>query len=105
VGKALYATLLHLLKAQGAKNALAGITLPNPRSVAFHESFGFRPVGVYHTVGYKLNRWHDVGWWELRLDPSPAPPGEVVQRIGKIAGTGSWERAVQAGLRQLKHPG
>jgi L-amino acid N-acyltransferase YncA len=75
LGRTLYQTLFSLLRLQGFYAAHAGITLPNPASVALHESVGFRPVGVYRSVGWKLGSWHDVGWWQLRLQPHPpAPP-------------------------------
>jgi L-amino acid N-acyltransferase YncA len=77
VGRALYERLFELLLEQGFYLAHAGITLPNPGSVALHESFGFRPVGVYTAVGYKFGAWHDVGWWRMPLrepDAEPAPP-------------------------------
>ena len=37
-------------------NAYAGITLPNPASVALHEAIGMRRIGVYERVGFKLAR-------------------------------------------------
>lgn len=77
VGRSLYERLFEYLKRQGFCNAYAGIALPNPASVAFHESMGFEPVGIYKSVGFKLGRWHDVGWWALRLadaDCAPAAP-------------------------------
>ena len=77
IGKALYERLLRVLRLQGYQNAYAGITLPNPASVGLHESVGFRPVGVYHQVGFKRGQWHDVGWWHLSLgEPisNPQPP-------------------------------
>lgn len=76
IGKGLYASLLAILSAQGYVNAYAGIALPNAASVALHESVGFKPIGVYRRVGYKLGRWHDVGWWELTLQPHEESPGE-----------------------------
>ena len=45
----------------------AGIALPNNASVGLHEAMGFRLVGVYRGVGYKLGAWRDVGWWGLAL--------------------------------------
>ena len=42
-----FETLLTLLRAQGFCAAHAGVTLPNAASVALHEAFGFRPIGVY----------------------------------------------------------
>ena len=74
IGRALYSALLLLLKLQGFFNAFAGIALPNPASVALHEAMGFRPVGIYRSVGYKLGAWRDVGWWQLPLqDVQDAP--------------------------------
>ena len=61
VGKTLYTALLEILTSQGFYNAYAGITLPNTSSIRLHESVGFRPVGTYQEVGYKLGAWHDVG--------------------------------------------
>jgi L-amino acid N-acyltransferase YncA len=77
IGRALYTSLFALLRLQGFHAAHAGITLPNAGSVRLHESVGFRHVGIYPAVGFKLGAWHDVGWWQLRLRESvgrPAPP-------------------------------
>jgi L-amino acid N-acyltransferase YncA len=77
VGTALYRSLFDLLELQGFCNAYAGITLPNPASVRLHSRLGFRPIGVYQSVGYKLGRWHDVAWFVKDLAPhrlSPEPP-------------------------------
>jgi phosphinothricin acetyltransferase len=67
VGAALYGVLLPGLRQQGYHAAFAGIALPNPASVALHERCGFAPVGVYREVGFKLGRFHDVGWWQRLL--------------------------------------
>ena len=77
IGKVLYTTLFALLRLQGFYNVYAGITLPNPASVALHEAMGMRQVGIYQRVGYKQGVWHDVGWWQKELQPhilEPAPP-------------------------------
>lgn len=76
LGRALYTALFEIVRAQGFCNAYAGITLPNAGSVALHESMGFAPLTVYRGVGYKLGAWHDVGWWELALQPRPPAPPE-----------------------------
>jgi L-amino acid N-acyltransferase YncA len=67
VGRALYAALLPHLKAAGYHAAFAGIALPNPRSIALHEAFGFTPIGIYREVGWKMGGWRDVGWWQTLL--------------------------------------
>lgn len=77
VARGLYGALLDVLERQGYHAAHAGITLPNDASRGFHEAMGFRPVGVYPAVGWKHGRWHDVGWWQLRLRDGPAAPGEI----------------------------
>jgi phosphinothricin acetyltransferase len=74
VGRALYAELLDRLAAQGFRVAIAGVTLPNPASVALHEGMGFEPIGALRDVGWKLGAWHDVGYWQLRLRPDAADP-------------------------------
>jgi phosphinothricin acetyltransferase len=86
IGQRLYRALFRVLRAQGFFNAYAGIALPNAASVALHESVGFVPVGIYRGVGFKLGRWHDVGWWSLRLQElreSPAPPTPLA-RLGDL---------------------
>jgi phosphinothricin acetyltransferase len=75
IGRGLYTSLFAILAAQGYFNAFAGIALPNPASVALHEAMGFEPIGVYRRVGYKLDRWHDVGWWQLILRQHQGSPG------------------------------
>jgi phosphinothricin acetyltransferase len=74
IGKALYTALFEVLAAQGYRQAMAGISLPNAASVALHEGLGFSPVGVYRAVGWKFAAWHDVGWWQRRLGGSDGPP-------------------------------
>jgi phosphinothricin acetyltransferase len=85
VGRALYGALLPLLRLQGFYVAHAGVTLPNAGSVGLHESFGFRPVGVFPAVGWKFGAWRDVGWWQLPLQArpeTPAPPVPLVEALG-----------------------
>ena len=75
VGRELYEGLLPLLARQRLRVACAGITLPNPGSVALHEAVGFQLVGVYRAIGYKAGTWHDVAWWQVQLlPPVPDPP-------------------------------
>jgi L-amino acid N-acyltransferase YncA len=77
-GRALYSELMARLRKQRFHVACAGVTLPNPASVALHESLGFVPVGIYRRIGWKDGSWRDVGWWQLELRPpgdgKPAEP-------------------------------
>ncbi len=65
VGTALYRHLLPVLAEQGIHSALGGISLPNPTSAALHEKFGFRPVATLPEVGFKFDRWIDIGYWQF----------------------------------------
>lgn len=76
VGRLLYARLVEEMTALGYVSLFAGIALPNEASVALHEAMGFRPVGVYRSVGFKHGRWRDVGWWQRMLADPPASPAE-----------------------------
>lgn len=68
VGRQLYRALFEDLRLRGKRTLIAGITLPNDASVRFHEAVGFRQVGIFSKVGFKFDRWHDVGFWEHDLD-------------------------------------
>jgi phosphinothricin acetyltransferase len=101
VGRALYESLFALLRLQGFYAAHAGITLPNPASVGLHEALGFRPVGVYRSVGFKRGAWHDVGWWQLPLRErtgTPDPP----RSLAEAQRDPEWGRALAAGERRLE---
>lgn len=77
IGTLLYRRLFDILKQQGITNLLAGITIPNPESEAFHQNIGFKKIGNYQKIGCKFNRWYDVGWWELFIaapDYTPEKP-------------------------------
>jgi len=76
VGRLLYDDLLERLRGQGFVNVYAGVTLPNPASVALHEAIGMRRIGVYEGVGYKLGEWRDVAWFGMRLLEPTDPPAE-----------------------------
>jgi phosphinothricin acetyltransferase len=67
IGTQLYRALIDALREREVHYVTGGIALPNAASVALHERLGFRKVGHFSEVGYKLGRWVDVGYWELIL--------------------------------------
>ena len=67
IGKALYSALLGFLENNNVHVILGGIALPNEKSIKLHERLGFRKVAQLEEVGFKFNKWIDVGYWELRL--------------------------------------
>ena len=70
LGTALYQELIEQLKALGVNAVIGGVTLPNDASVALHEKIGMKKVGHFHEVGFKFDRWCDVGFWQLNLPRS-----------------------------------
>lgn len=99
VGRALYTSLFGILRSLGYVNAYAGITLPNPASVALHQAMGMESIGVYLHTGYKLGGWHDVGWWRGLLQPIPTHP-QSPQPIGDLTDASRWEPLLALGLRR-----
>lgn len=89
VGKALYARLFAVLRAQGFVVVLAGVTVPNAASERLHESVGMVNAGEFAPVGYKLGRWMGVRYYHkvLRhLGPEEHPgPLRAVSEV--------WDRA------------
>lgn len=101
VGRALYTALLRVLQSQGVYNAQAGITLPNAASVGLHEAMGFRPIGIYRKIGFKLGGWHDVQWWELTLQAHVSAPA-APRPLPAVQGSREWQDALAVGTSLLQ---
>ncbi|MFT5572127.1 MAG: L-amino acid N-acyltransferase YncA [Cryomorphaceae bacterium] len=67
-GSKLYQELLKALTDKNFHVAIGGISLPNAKSVGLHEKFGFEKVGHFREVGYKFDKWVDVGYWQINLE-------------------------------------
>jgi len=67
IGSKLYGQLLPILQERRIHTVMGGIALPNEASVALHEKFGLRKVAQFDEVGFKFNRWIDVGYWQRTL--------------------------------------
>ncbi|GAC1476584.1 MAG: GNAT family N-acetyltransferase [Candidatus Dormibacteraceae bacterium] len=66
-GSRLYRELFKILEGEDVHRANAGITLPNPASVALHERFGFKRIALFTEQGRKFGRFWDVAWFEKPL--------------------------------------
>ncbi|HEV2473211.1 MAG TPA: GNAT family N-acetyltransferase [Chthonomonadales bacterium] len=100
-GTALYTTLIAILTLQGYYKAFAGITLPNPASIALHEKMRYLPVGIYRGVGYKNGEWRDVAWYQRKLreeTPTPAAP----MSIEEVRSMPEYEQAFEDGAALLR---
>ena len=71
VGRVLYEGLLRAMAGAGVHTAVAMVALPNPASVALHESVGFEYVGTMRQVGHKFDRSIDAAWYQKLLSVSP----------------------------------
>lgn len=67
IGKHLYQDLIDDAYKQEYHSLIGGISLPNEASVGLHEHFGFKKSAHYTEVGFKFNKWIDVGYWQLML--------------------------------------
>ena len=67
LGSRLYKKLIDAIREMGMHAVIGGISLPNNASVGLHEKLGFVKTGQFPEVGYKFDRWVDVGYWHCRL--------------------------------------
>lgn len=67
LGLSLYAALIDATRTCSLHAVIGGIALPNASSVGLHERLGFKKVAHFEQVGYKQDRWIDVGYWQLLL--------------------------------------
>lgn len=67
IGTRLYSELLSRIHGLSLHTVMGGIALPNEPSVRLHERLGFRKVAHFEQVGFKQDRWIDVGYWQLLL--------------------------------------
>ena len=101
IGRALYTSLFRCLTLQGYCTAVARITLPNPASVTLHESMGFQAVGVNRGIGYKHGQWHDVGIWQMEIQPRPQSP-KAPRPFVALSHTEEWSAALSSGEALIK---
>lgn len=66
-GTKLYERLFAALRERGMHAVIGGVALPNPASVALHEKLGMTKVAHFREVGFKFDKWIDVGYWEVTL--------------------------------------
>ncbi len=63
-GTKLYKHLMDTLTESGMHCLYGVIALPNEGSSALHDKLGFTKCGHFSQVGYKFEKWLDVGYWE-----------------------------------------
>lgn len=85
IGKALYSKLERALVLQGITNVNACIAYTKQEdehlhndSVKFHESLGYKSIGIFHKCAYKFNKWYDMVWMEKFIAPHKDMPNPIV---------------------------
>ena len=68
IGATLYQQLISEMKTLSYQTLVGGIALPNNSSIALHEKLNFKKVAHFQRIGFKLNQWVDVGYWQLLLE-------------------------------------
>lgn len=80
VGRALLSQLIDACEAAGYRQMVAVIgDSANTPSIGLHAALGFRQVGVFTSVGFKLRRWVDTVLMQRPLGPGD---GELPGRRG-----------------------
>ena len=77
LGKALSERMLDILEKQGYRSIVAVIALPNDASVALHRSLGYELAGTLKNLGFKLDEWRDVSFWQINFGDPDTPPTDV----------------------------
>ena len=67
IGKELFSKLLEISKGYGVHTIVSGITIPNKESISLHEKFGFKKIAEFEEIGFKNNKWLNVGYWQKLL--------------------------------------
>jgi len=67
IASALYEKLFEILRVQGVVKIMAVITIPNDKSVLFHEKLGFVLSGTITESGYKFDQFWDVCFYQKTL--------------------------------------
>ena len=86
IGRALYETLMELLRRQGVKTVYGVVTSPNVPSEALHKALGFHQAAHFRDAGWKNGEWHDVTWFERELAPHDGAP-TTLRPICEVSGT------------------
>jgi phosphinothricin acetyltransferase len=73
LGTKLYRALIDHYRSTRIHAIIGGVALPNDASTGLHEKLGFQKIAHFKEVGWKFDRWIDVGYWELILTPGGGP--------------------------------
>ena len=91
LGRATMEAVIRVVRLQGFRLVIAGVTLPNAGSEGLHLALGFRRVGAFDAVGWKNGQWWGVDFFALELfpavdgaDPTPIRPLPALLRTPEL---------------------
>jgi phosphinothricin acetyltransferase len=95
LGRLLMEAVIRVLRLQGYRSVIAGITLPNDASVALHTGLGFVRIGQFDKVGWKAGAWHGVDFYGLELGPRiHGNEPDALRPLPNLLGSPELERAL-----------
>ncbi len=98
LGRATMEAVLRVVRLQGFRMVVAGVTPPNAGSTGLHEALGFERVGAFEGVGWKSGRWWDVEFFELELFPASDGADPIpIRPLPDLLGTPELARAITGG--------
>ncbi len=98
LGRAAMGALLRILRLQGFRLVVAGVTPPNPASLGLHRALGFEPVGEFGAIGWKAGAWHGVEFLALELFAArEGMPPDPVRPLPELLGTADLAAALAGG--------
>lgn len=71
-GKILFSELLDKVKELQYHHVVAKILVCNPKSIQFHQKFGFEIVGIQKEIGFSQGKWQDIVIMQLIFPDIPA---------------------------------
>ncbi|WP_349409549.1 N-acetyltransferase family protein [Pseudalkalibacillus sp. SCS-8] len=68
IGSMLLAKLIRHAKDYNYHSIVAVIANDDPSSVKLHKKHGFEKTGTIYEAGFKFEKWHDIHFYQLKLD-------------------------------------
>ncbi len=85
IATALYTKFMDTLREQGYQFVYGVLVDTNEASIRLHESLGFKEVGHFYDVGYKLGKWRGILWMQKQIGDLCAEPKEPISFRDYIA--------------------
>ena len=102
IARVLYEAVFAILRLQGFINVYAGVLSTNAGSNKLHRATGFKEIGLFKDIGYKLGEWHSNIWYELAIGEHVLEPAEPKKMV-EIMGTEKFLEIMEAANSKMKN--